>query len=231
MGKQKDWTGNNKTTYVTLGASNHSEGDREAHDYYATDPRALELLLDLETFSDNVYEICCGQGHLAEVLVKRGYNVKATDLVDRGYGVGGVDFFKVTDKFDGDIITNPPYKFAVEMVDKSLSIIPDGNRVAMFLKIQFLESSGRYKFFKENPPKIVYVSSKRMQCALNGEFDKHGAFALCYCWFIWEKGYKGSPIIKWFNTDEDNDKYTEKQKTKAYEIKYKQEEIGIDDLF
>ena len=35
---------------------------REANDYYATEPKALELLLDLETFSHDVWEPACGEG-------------------------------------------------------------------------------------------------------------------------------------------------------------------------
>ena len=41
----KDWTGNKTATFVTLAASNHSEGERQVNDYYATEPRAMELLL------------------------------------------------------------------------------------------------------------------------------------------------------------------------------------------
>ena len=44
--KPSDWTGNMRSTFVTLGASNHSEGDRETNDYYATEPKAMELLLE-----------------------------------------------------------------------------------------------------------------------------------------------------------------------------------------
>ena len=40
-----DWTGNAKSAFTTNGASGHSERERESHDFYATDPRALELLL------------------------------------------------------------------------------------------------------------------------------------------------------------------------------------------
>ena len=29
----KDWTGNKKTTFVTLGASNHTDHERAEHDY------------------------------------------------------------------------------------------------------------------------------------------------------------------------------------------------------
>ena len=42
----KDWSGNSKSAYAVLGASNHSEGEREVDDYYATDPKALEVFLD-----------------------------------------------------------------------------------------------------------------------------------------------------------------------------------------
>ncbi len=44
----KDWTGNRKTTFVTLGASNHSNHDRAENDYYATEPKAIDFLLEVE---------------------------------------------------------------------------------------------------------------------------------------------------------------------------------------
>lgn len=51
--------------------------------------------------------------------------------------------------------------------------------------------------FLENPPKKVYVSSSRIECAENGKFK--GTSAVAYAWFVWEKGFKGDPIIKWIN--------------------------------
>ena len=71
----------------------------------------------------------------------------STDLVDRGYGKGNVDFVACTKQFDGDIITNPPYKFAKEFVEKGLELVPEGRRVFMFLKLQFLEGKTRRKLF------------------------------------------------------------------------------------
>lgn len=41
----KDWSGNSHTTFVTIGASNHVEEERQQNDYYATDPIAMKLLL------------------------------------------------------------------------------------------------------------------------------------------------------------------------------------------
>lgn len=196
----KDWTGNSRSAHATLGARNYAQNEREEHDYYATEPKALELLLEKETFDPYVWECACGEGHLSKTLAEHGYIVKSTDLIDRGYGVGGVDFLKYEDKHNGDIITNPPYKFAKEFVEKSLDIIPDGNRVAMFLKLQFLESKGRRELFEKYPPKYIYVSSGRLCCAMNGDFEKYSkSNAVTYAWFIWEKGYTGEPIVRWFN--------------------------------
>ena len=195
----KDWVGGKKSVFSTLGASSHSEHDREQHDYYATEPKAAHLLMGVEKFSMNIWEPACGEGHLAREFEKAGYTVKSTDLIDRGYGEGGVDFFYQDDIFNGDIVTNPPYKYAADFVQKSLSLIPEGNKVAMFLKLTFLEGKERKKFFKENNPAVVYVSSSRIQCALNGKFEAYKSSAAAYAWFVWVKGYKGDTIVKWIN--------------------------------
>lgn len=198
-----DWSGNKNSIFKTLGASNHTDKEREENDFYATDSKAAELLLELEEFSHNIWENACGQGHLSEVFKKHGYNVKSTDIIDRGYGEGGVDFLKTYfQEFDGDIITNPPYKSALAFVEKSLQTVKTGRKVAMFLKLQFLEGKARKKLFEKYPPKVIYVSSSRLICAKNADFQKMiegGGSAVAYAWFVWEKGYKGDTIIKWFN--------------------------------
>ena len=198
MANNKDWSGNTKTTFVQLGSSNHCLEERETNDYYATEPKAVELLLELEKFNSNIWECASGGGHISEVLIKHGHNVKSTDLINRDYGISGIDFLKETEIFDGDLITNPPYIYAEEFVRKGMELIPKGNKIAMFLKLTFLETKGRKKLFKDFPPKIVYISSSRLGCAKNGDMDSMGN-AVCYCWYIWEVGYEGETILKWFN--------------------------------
>lgn len=202
----KDWTGNKKSAYATLGASNHSELEREINDYYATDPKALDIFLDkIEEdgirLHKNIWECACGEGHLSKALENRGYKVWSTDLVDRGYGSGNTDFLKsIPDSWCGDVLTNPPYKYAKEFVEKALEVTRIGTYTVMFLKIQFLEGQGRRELFKKYPPKYVYVNSKRQVCAKNGNFDKYAngtGTAICYCWFVWQKGFTGEPIIRW----------------------------------
>ena len=148
----KDWVGNTRSVVGCLGASNHSEGEREEHDFYATDPIAGEWLLRLEKLNHNIWECACGEGHLSKVFIEHGFNVKSTDLIDRGFGQGDVDFLKCNDKFDGDIVTNPPYKYAEDFIQHALTLIPDGNKVCMFLKVQFLEGKGRKALYSIYPP-------------------------------------------------------------------------------
>ena len=198
----KDWTGNSQSIYRILGASNHSEYDRQQHDYYATEPKAVDLLLVEEAFAPTIWECACGEGHLSKALTKAGYSVISTDLIYRGFGYpASVDFLSDRDEgcFDGDIITNPPYKYALEFVKQALHVIRPHNKVAMFLKLTFLEGQKRKGFFISNPPKTVYVSSSRLLCARNGEFEKFGSSAVAYAWYVWEKGYSGDTVIKWIN--------------------------------
>jgi len=193
----KDWTGNKNSVYKTLGASSHTKEDREENDYYATNPEAVHILLENESFT-RVLEPACGEGHISKVLEDYLLEVESYDLIDRGFGKQK-DFFDI-EHFEGDIITNPPYSIARQFLEHSMAIIPEGSKVAMFLKLQFLEGKARKKMFENFPPKTVYVFSSRMACAKGGDFSKlEGQGSVAYCWYVWVKGFQGSPIIKWVN--------------------------------
>jgi hypothetical protein len=196
----RDWSGNSRSTLAMLGARNYAKNDREANDYYATEPKAARLIAEVEKFCPLIWECACGEGHLAREFEAMGYSVYATDLIDRGYGEVR-DFLNATaPRGEFDIITNPPYSKATEFVEHSLELLADGHKAAMFLKIQFLESKARRKLFDKYPPKVIYVSSSRLRCAMNGDFERYAkSNAVCYAWFVWVKGYCGDTVIKWIN--------------------------------
>jgi hypothetical protein len=200
MQENKDWFGNSKTVFTTLGASSHSKDERERNDYYATDPKAVEMLLELETFNKKILEPCCGQGHISETLIKNGYEVDSYDLIDRNYGKVA-DFFGLDSikSFNGDIITNPPYSACEEFIEKSLNIVSSGNKIAYFMALTFVEGKKRKEFLKKYPIHTIYVSSSRLNCPKNGEFTIKASSARCYAWFIWVKDYNGPTNFKWFN--------------------------------
>ena len=180
---------------------------REEHDFYATDPYAIvkaAKVFEEIGLSKDVWECACGEGHLAKELEHLGYHVKSTDLIDRGYGET-LDFLKSENNWHGDIVTNPPFKLASEFVTKSMNLIDKGRYAAFLLKVQFLETPARAKLFAKCGLKYLIVNSERICCAKNGEFDKyfkkgsHGAYrggTQLYCWFVFQKGYVGKPMIE-----------------------------------
>lgn len=188
-------------------AGGNPASSRVENDFYATDPKAVKMLLDkyniLRT-GNCVLEPCCGMGHISKSVQDYYKDVDITqlDIVDRGCGAIISDFltYKTEDRYDA-IITNPPYSLALEFVQKSLELVKPNGVVAMFLKIQFLEGQKRKEFFEKNPPKYIYVFRNRMATWNNGnEKDANGkrwATTMCHAWFIWEKDSVSEPIIRW----------------------------------
>lgn len=155
--------------------------------------------MEVEPELNNIWEPACGEGHLAKVFDEAGKLSKATDLINRGYGT--VEDFLLNKElyYNGDIVTNPPYKYAQEFVEHSLSKVDEGRKVCMFLKVLFLETQKRKSLFIKYPPKTIYISSSRINCAQNGDFVTYNSSAIAYAWYVWIKGYKGETVVKWIN--------------------------------
>ena len=181
---------------LMLGVNPNSK--REENDFYATNPLALQIFLSQfrDELNINIWECSCGEGHLSKELISQGYNVYSSDLINRGYGEQK-DFLKCSENFNGDILTNPPFKLAEKFIEKGFELIENGNKLILFLKIQFLEGQKRKILFEKYPLKYVYVHSSRQQCSMNGDFGNLKATTQFYAWYVWEKGFKGETIIKW----------------------------------
>lgn len=192
-----------KKVFACLGASNHSEFDRVQNDYYATDPSMADALVSFGLpLSNLIWEPACGEKHLSNRLEELGYDVYSTDIVSRCDGMEELDFLSSDLEWNGDIVTNPPYSICGKFVSHALDRVNAGRYVCCFLRIQFLEGQARYaELLKDFPPKYVYIPVKRVLCAKNGNFADHKfSSAVCYAWFIWEKGWSGDPSIRWFNS-------------------------------
>ena len=188
-----------KDTLKVLGASNHCDEERSKLDYYGTDPRSTKALLEQESFDINVWEPCAGHHLMVNVLKEAGYSVKATDIADYGFGDEKINFLDYDGEWDGDIVTNPPYGLSTDFVVKALEVVKPGRRVAMFLRLQTLEGKDRYdRIFSVNPPKTVYIFINRQVSDKNDDFNKGSAVA--YAWYVWEKGFTGTPALKWIST-------------------------------
>lgn len=179
--------------------------DRVEKDYYATPHESTMALLNVDDFDGTVLEPCVGGGHIADVLLTHSNvdNVIGVDIVHRGWeGTNVADFFEFDPNTKIDhIVTNPPYSMAQRFLEKSMDTVSQNGKVAMFLKIQFLEGKARKEMFKKYPPKKVYVFSERQNPLRNGspvdENGKKWSSTMCFAWFVWEKGFDGKPQIEW----------------------------------
>jgi hypothetical protein len=169
-----------------------SDLKRESNDFYPTPPYATLELLKKEQFEGSIWECACGDGAISKLLPRE--KLFSSDLYNRGYGISDLDFLNCNDKKTNNIITNPPYKLAQEFVVHALECTD--KKVAMLLKLNFLEGQKRYELFNNTPLKAVYVFSKRLSFDKGNEKGK-GNGLLAYAWYIWEHSYKGKPYIDW----------------------------------
>ena len=183
-------------------AGTSSTRDRVKNDYYATPREATISILSREILSGSILEPACGEGHISKLIIEKYPNseIISTDLINRGYGKGDINF--LTHDFDrkfDNIITNPPFKLAKEFIERSLELAND--KVIMFAKIQLLESEARRELFESYPPKYVYVFSKRVNPLRNGspvdENGKKWSSTMCFAWFVWQIGFTGETIVRW----------------------------------
>ena len=176
---------------TTLSYIGHNKNrDRFENDFYATPIDAIEDLIKYEKFEGKIWECACGQGAISDPLIKAGYNVYSSDLIDRGYG-DIKDFLKTNEKFD-NIITNPPFNLATEFTLHGLNSI--NNKMALLCKLSFLEGKARVKhLFSQNKLKKVLVFSRRLGFKKG---DAKGGL-MAFAWFIYDVNYNGLPEVDW----------------------------------
>jgi hypothetical protein len=115
--------------------------ERQERNFYPTPAWVTEALLRRVRLPKGIWEPCCGDGAMAQVLESHGHRVVGTDLVDRGYGETGRDFLAETRLPDSAtaIVTNPPYgRNLYKFVDHALELTrPVSGMVAMLVNIQW----------------------------------------------------------------------------------------------
>jgi hypothetical protein len=180
----------------------HSLKDR-VDDFYRTPTCAVQALIGIEgnRIPRVIWEPACGDGAIVKPLEAAGRIVVASDLVDRGAGyLSRRDYLMepVPEGVQG-VITNPPYKLAMEFVEKAVREVPYS---AWLLRLNFLESVRRMSFFKDISPARVLISSRRLPMMHRDGWagPKNGSNA-CHAWFIWD-GAAEKTEIGWFDWEE-----------------------------
>lgn len=179
-----------------------SEG-RPVDDFYSTPPRATKLLLDFENFPAPIWEPACGVGAISKVLTDYGYRVHSSDLAQRGYGEGGIDFFGVLAMPNGckSIVTNPPFsvrlrgkEYRVEnWVQHGFSI--GAEKIALFLKTTAVAGKQRSFIFEKYLTKLLQFRDRVSLTRNDVEMENGGM--MDFAWFVFERTTQAPPTIAW----------------------------------
>lgn len=169
-------------------------------DYFPTPPWATRALLNHVLPAAGLagkrlasaWEPACGEGHIAEVLAEYTDVLLSSDIHDYGYGQVfdflGNDIKLINPSVDW-IVTNPPFGKKTEpFVLRALEMAKVG--VAMFVRMQWLETTGRYdRIYSKTPPTIIGFFAERVPLC-KGEWKPEGDTATAYIWLVWIKGQK-----------------------------------------
>lgn len=173
---------------------------RVPHDFYPTPPEGTRALLTAERFAGSIWEPACGDGAVSKVLIAHGYHVISTDLIDRGYGIGGINFLAERTNRARNIVTNPPYGrgLADAFVHHALRLTePTGGSVAMLLNLDSLAHPLRHARWVRRPPAVIYVLDD-LNCHRDTAFLRPNPFR--YYWAVWRPGHVGRPALWWLST-------------------------------
>lgn len=185
---------------IGLGAARGFE--REALDFYPTDPRLTRALLSVETFDGGVWEPACGDGAMSKLFKAQGIPTTSTELAKRGYGRGGVDFLKTRRLRRPNIVTNPPFNLWLPFARHALDL--KANKVVLLGRLLMLEGWERAEFFRRTELSRVWVVGRARMLPPGAE-DKGFSPMICFAWFVWDwtaKGlYYGRPQVDWVRPD------------------------------
>lgn len=154
---------------------------RVENDFYETPPECTRAILPWLTRAP-VLDPCCGDRAILRIVEEE------WDVETYGYDVDPARQPDVTRDALAPaiwgacgmlVVTNPPYKLALEFVERALKEVGPTGTVAMLLRLPFLESVRRQGFHAEHPAD-VYVFAKRPSFTKNGKTD-----ATAYAWFVW----------------------------------------------
>jgi hypothetical protein len=119
-----------------------------------------------------------------------GHEVVSTDLIQRDYGIGGIDFLRESTARAKHIVTNPPYgrglgdAFAIHALNLTRET---GGTVAMLLNLASLCHPKRHAFWINHPPSVIYGLDE-LVCWPEGDPSQARSSTVQqrYCWVVWK---------------------------------------------
>ncbi len=173
---------------------------RNADDWYQETPEAVRALLRAERFYGVTLDPACGAGTIPKTFQEFGLDCLGSDLVDRGYGLTGVDYLTQPDQGVDNLAANPPYNLLEPFVLKMIAEAK--HKVAVLTRLAWLEGDGRYRrIFEPHPPSRVLVFRNRISVPPGGADIKPTGGSVAYCWVIYNRDHRGPTELDWIRAE------------------------------
>lgn len=190
--------------FAAMGHVSKEKPVRRKDDIYATPPEATKALVLAEERALSrfpvVWEPAVGDGAVARVLKAHGYDVVASDLVDRGYGAKIRDFYEFDSPPSKAIITNPPYCEANWGIGKARwmrhAFGIGVEYMALLLNLNWLGAAGLKPLLDCHPISRVYVLRWRL------DFTGLGSPPQTSAWVIWDSRHKYKTHLEFLDKPE-----------------------------
>jgi hypothetical protein len=170
-------------------------------DFYASPFAAVPplLLAERRKMPRALWEPACGNGALVLPLRNRGFDVLATDIVDRGCPNSAIgNFLDHSEATTRGIVTNPPFDGAAgsieDFTERACSVSP---YVAMLARLAWFESAGRHYWWSHmGLVRIIKIADRLPMMHREGyEGPKLSNSGQCFGWFIFEPGARRKAFV------------------------------------
>lgn len=160
--------------------------ERHKLDFYRTNEKLTEYLLQLEDFQGDILEPCAGDGAIAHLLPncytndidperETDYNIDASD--DPSWALLG--------EWDW-IVTNPPFNQATNILRNAWQNSRVG--IAFLLRLSYLEPcKDRRDLLRQTSDNLRYLIPVNPRPKFRS--DKKGGDNVTVAWFIWKKDF------------------------------------------
>ena len=169
---------------------------KDPHGFYIEPEWCARRLFGVEQFNGVIKDPACGIGRIADAARIAGYNVIATDLIDRGYlQFDGVEDFLRSERHVDNIVCNPPYNICRAFAEHALKLAR--RKVAMIWLARRLNAA---RWLMNTPLARVYLISPRPsmppgRVILAGE--EPGGGKQDFVWLVFSRSHQGPPGLRW----------------------------------
>jgi hypothetical protein len=181
--------------------------EKEEHEHYVESAWVGRRLFEVERFDGEVCDPCCGFGNMMEGARAAGLEIRAFDLVNRGYEHlwGTRDFLRSRQQYR-NFAFNPPFGLIREFTQHAIRLAE--RKVAVVFPAKRLNAAGAW--LRELPLARIYFLTPRpsmppgelyRELIAAGREPSGDTKDYAICLFI--KNFEGEPVTRWLHRDGD----------------------------